>query len=344
MTETVGLHRLPGITFRQLGYFAAIAHAGTITQAARTMRVSESSLSHALSELERQLDAVLCVRRRSVGITLTPEGRTVLEYATELLGRASALEAEMGRASIELPTTLTVACVQELAAIVLPRILARVARMHPEIDVVTEIATESSIWSRLRSHRVDFAVGLDIDFPRAASSIVMVPLLARVVLPRGHALAAHRELGIDDLRGLPFVHTDSEPVLEVVRAHLGDGVPLPRVAARASTMEMARSLVASGVGFALEIGHRQLDAPEGTRGVEVRLLRTVNSESSRSAVLAWSPTRTPGRCDEVFLHAAREAWRPLDVASQRVRQVAVPARHTSLGEAPHTRTPLDDIA
>lgn len=68
------------MTIQQLQYFLEVYQTGSITQAARKLIVSQSSVSGALSALERELDCTLFLRGRR-GVTLTPHGMRVLEHA-----------------------------------------------------------------------------------------------------------------------------------------------------------------------------------------------------------------------------------------------------------------------
>jgi len=67
-------------TLAQLTYFAAVADAGSFTAAAKSLSVSQPTVSAAIGELEDAAGATLFLRSRT-GVQLTPAGR-------DLLGRA----------------------------------------------------------------------------------------------------------------------------------------------------------------------------------------------------------------------------------------------------------------
>ena len=75
----------PAFTLRQLAYFVAAADAGSMTGAGRTSHVSQSAVSLAVAELERELGTQLFIRHHASGLSLTPAGRRVLAGARELL-------------------------------------------------------------------------------------------------------------------------------------------------------------------------------------------------------------------------------------------------------------------
>ncbi|GAA5020037.1 hypothetical protein GCM10025734_73900 [Kitasatospora paranensis] len=68
---------------RHLAYFIAIVEAGSISEAARRMHLSQPSVSQALKELERELRTPLLERGRTP--TLTPAGRALVGPARRAL-------------------------------------------------------------------------------------------------------------------------------------------------------------------------------------------------------------------------------------------------------------------
>ena len=68
----------------QLRVFAAVADEGSFTGAARRLYISHSTVSRAVSTLERELGVTLVVRHNRVE-ELTPAGEVLLEEAERLL-------------------------------------------------------------------------------------------------------------------------------------------------------------------------------------------------------------------------------------------------------------------
>lgn len=74
----------PDIDLRQLGYFVAVAEAGTVSGAAARLGIAQPSLSEVLVRLERQL-AVQLVVRSTRGVQLTVAGATLAKLGREIL-------------------------------------------------------------------------------------------------------------------------------------------------------------------------------------------------------------------------------------------------------------------
>ena len=75
----------------QLRVFAALCETGGFSAAARRLYKSHSSVSRAVSALERELGVTLCERDRS-SFALTPAGERLYEGAKALLREAEELE------------------------------------------------------------------------------------------------------------------------------------------------------------------------------------------------------------------------------------------------------------
>ena len=85
---TGGLQQRPtgmqGVELRHLRYLVAVADAGTFTQAAERVLVTQSTLSQQIRRLEEMVGAPLLDRRRG-GVRLTDAGRVLLEESRTVL-------------------------------------------------------------------------------------------------------------------------------------------------------------------------------------------------------------------------------------------------------------------
>ena len=73
------------MTLQQLIYFREVARTCHFTRAAENLYVSQSSLSHAIQELESELSAPLFLRKNGKKISLTKYGECFLEYVERAL-------------------------------------------------------------------------------------------------------------------------------------------------------------------------------------------------------------------------------------------------------------------
>lgn len=79
------------MTLQQLKYVIEVADKGSITEAAKSLFISQPSLSAAIHELETET-ATKVFLRNSRGILITPEGAEFLGYARQVVQQAALIE------------------------------------------------------------------------------------------------------------------------------------------------------------------------------------------------------------------------------------------------------------
>ena len=90
------------MTLKQLEYVVMAAQTGNMTKAADKLFLSQPSLTHAINELETELN-IQIFHRRNKGITLTKEGEEFLGYARQILEQTSLLESKYKENSMRTP-------------------------------------------------------------------------------------------------------------------------------------------------------------------------------------------------------------------------------------------------
>jgi DNA-binding transcriptional LysR family regulator len=126
-----------------LRYFLTVAQTGSFTAAARRLGTNQTTVGRRIQAFELRLGAKL-FDRYSKGMSVTPVGRSVLEFATQIDGIAARIDRRFAGADFELAGSVRVACTEGLGAYWLTPRLVGFQREHPNltIDVVadTEIA------------------------------------------------------------------------------------------------------------------------------------------------------------------------------------------------------------
>jgi DNA-binding transcriptional LysR family regulator len=131
------------LELRHLRVFVALVEAGAHTRAARSLGISQSTVSETLSALERTLGTPL-FRKAGKGSMLTASGETLLPYARKILALSGELVTELAKVSTDVSATLVVAAVESLSAYVLPSRLAILRERWPRarVEVITGVCSE----------------------------------------------------------------------------------------------------------------------------------------------------------------------------------------------------------
>ncbi|MFE8602097.1 LysR family transcriptional regulator [Archangium violaceum] len=144
-----------GLDWEDLRVFVALARAGSLSAAARALRVSHATVGRRIAALEETLGRAL-FDRRADGYALTAEGAAVLEQAQGMDERALAILRRAGR-DTGLTGTVRLTATEAMAErFLIPR-LAPFRRRHPGIDL--EVLSDSRSLSLAR-READVAVRL----------------------------------------------------------------------------------------------------------------------------------------------------------------------------------------
>ena len=84
------------MTLQQLRYLIAISEHNSINAAAQSLYVSQSNLSTAIKELERELGITIFTRSNR-GVALTNDGTELLGYARQVIEQADMMEERYAR-------------------------------------------------------------------------------------------------------------------------------------------------------------------------------------------------------------------------------------------------------
>ncbi len=192
------------MTPHQLRTFLAVADAGSVSDAADGLTVTQSAVSASLAGLQREL-GVRLVERHGRGVRLTDEGVVYATYARRILGLfdEALIAARDGRRPERGHVRL--AAVPTAAEQVVPAYLATFRGSYPDAQVGLEVGSRDEIFRRLVDHEVDLAVagrppGSSSLVSRATADNELVLVAAPAVVPAGRGRA-----GLVRLAGVPWL-------------------------------------------------------------------------------------------------------------------------------------------
>ena len=151
------------MTLQQLRYLIAIAEYGSINAAAQNLYASQSNLSTAIKELEREL-GITVFTRSNRGVTLTNDGTELLGYARQVIEQADMLEARYAdKGSVHLRLAVST---QHYAFSVQAFVNVVEACESEEYEFVLREATTAEIVDDVRTFRSEVGILYTDDFNR----------------------------------------------------------------------------------------------------------------------------------------------------------------------------------
>jgi DNA-binding transcriptional LysR family regulator len=128
-----------GIQPADLGFFSALASAGSLSAAARELGISTPAVSKRLALMESRLGVSL-VNRTTRRMGLTPEGEVYLEHARRILGDIHDLGQMLGMAKSTPTGLLRVNATLGFGRMHVAPLISRFVRAHPQVEVQLQLS------------------------------------------------------------------------------------------------------------------------------------------------------------------------------------------------------------
>lgn len=134
-------HSINVIQPSELGFFAALAGAGSLTAAARDLGISTAAVSKRLAHMESRIGMPLITRStRRMG--LTPEGEVVLAHARRILGEIDDLQQLLTNAKERPSGLLRVNATLGFGRRHVAPVISEYCRLYPQTDVQLQLSAD----------------------------------------------------------------------------------------------------------------------------------------------------------------------------------------------------------
>ncbi|MCA9642821.1 MAG: LysR family transcriptional regulator [Polyangiaceae bacterium] len=239
------------MNLNQLRVFQAVADAGSVTRAARQLRVSQPAVSKQLKELELALGAAL-FDRVARGIELTQVGELALRHSRRIFAEEQSLEAELAALLGVASGRLSVGASTTIGNYLVPAVFGQFRRLHPGVELELEIANTEVIQNMVLDNRVD--IGLTEGF--VSSSALLVSVFSEdemvMVTAPGDPLLGRAPIEWKDLAEVALIcREQGSGTRAVIEAALDErGVQL-RPSMSLGSNEAIKQAVASGLGVSM---------------------------------------------------------------------------------------------
>ena len=290
------------MNLRQLQYFKTIAELEHYTRAAESLFVSQSSLSHAIQELESELKVKLFVREGR-NVRLTKYGKMFLPYVQKSLETLNTGVAKLNDYINPNTGTVVMAGFPSLASFA-PYMIVRYVSETNRVDVHLQFnqeATYTTLREQLLSGQVDLVFATEIDDPRVGAAYIGNHQLALLV-PAGHRLARQESVDLRELDGENFIAFDNNCQLRMQTDRVFQELGIhPNI-----TMETAQDMIIYGL-VAANHGVAITPYPLSGAPYNVKILPIANAVKPRKLYLQWNK--------EQYIPPAAEYFRDFVVRS-----------------------------
>jgi len=200
----MSMDRFKNITMQQMEAIMALVEEGSFSRAAKKMLLTQPALTKNIKNAEDCLGARLA-NRSSAGISLTPEGKILYDYARRMIrlrdeakGKILALSKESGGNIYLSASTIP-------ATYILPRALSDFNKTNSDIHIYIRTADSEEAMNMVMDNEVEMGIiGKNpLNKKLKAESLWKDRLV--VIFPRNHAWCKKKTITLAELLNEPFV-------------------------------------------------------------------------------------------------------------------------------------------
>jgi DNA-binding transcriptional LysR family regulator len=280
------------LSLRELEIFRHVMETGSVTGAARVLRVSQPAVSKMLQQAEQRLGFALFTRE---GKRLRPtvEAQILFPEAVNAFAAIDVVQRLAGDLREGNSGLLTLAVIPSLANSIVPIAVQRFRAERLSVGVVMHVVSAIEVMRLVEDRRAELGIILG---PVGGSDVQVIDLCTTelgCLLPTGHPLANRPELGPRDLTSVPLISAGSQwplgALLDVAFADANVGL---KISVEVPHATVAGALVRAGAGIAVLDGFGLMSAQRSELVVRAfrprmlsvaRLLRPRHRRTSRLA-------------------------------------------------------------
>lgn len=242
-----------GLELSDLRYFLTVKTSASLTAAARTLKITQPSLTAAMQRLEKHFGTTLLLRDHR-GVRLTVTGRALAHDAEEIFSVLDRVEQRVNGLEDAEGGRFVIGCNESLGAYFLPIFLRKFFTAHPAIDVSVQNSASASVRDAVVDREVDFGIVVN---PRPHPDLVFVELFEDAVDfftagdERGRSSAKSLDQAKARIEKGPLVHAARVVESQALIARLEQQGCVSARQIACGDFELVKSIALAGVGVAL---------------------------------------------------------------------------------------------
>ncbi len=146
---------MQNMNLQALEIFRTVAMEGSVSRAANRLGRVQSNISTRIKQLEEVVGKSL-FRRQNRGLTLTADGKLLLDYAERF--HLLSVETSEALGAGQPSGRFSIGAMESTAAARLPAILSRYHAQYPDVEVVLKTDTAGGLLNRLYKYEIDIAL------------------------------------------------------------------------------------------------------------------------------------------------------------------------------------------
>lgn len=259
-----------------------VAHHKSISKVAQANDLSQSGVSQALQEAEREIGAELFDRTRRP-LAITSAGKIVLEYCRDVLRRHDELLADLAHLKRTTTGTVRLAAIYSVGLTEMSQLEQQFVQQFPGAELQISYLRPERVWEAVAEDQADLGL---MSYAESSRDIVALPWreeeMVVAVAPQ-HPLAQHQKVTATALEGSTFIGFDDDlPIQSQIDRYFKEHKVKVDLTMHFDNLQMIKEAVAHHAGISImperfmqeDIDHGRmvalkLDPPELYRPVRI---------------------------------------------------------------------------
>ena len=270
-----------------LSLFVDVARTGSITRGAQQANLALAAASKRISDLEVHLGTALLYRHAS-GVTLTDAGNACFQHALGIIQDVDRMSGVMSDYASGMRGQVRIWANTSAITQFLPDDLHAFMHAHAGIRIDIEERNSGDVVAGVRENRTDIGIFAD---PTPAEGIAVFGYRKQklgLVVPKNHALAAHKRVSLSDVLDYDFVSlAEATSLTERLHAASSRLQKQLKLRGQVRSFDAVCRMVKAGIGVGVVPFLTQAEA----RSLGLHFLRVDDAWAERTLLLAVRDVR-----------------------------------------------------
>jgi DNA-binding transcriptional LysR family regulator len=296
------------LTLYKLEIFATVIQAGSFSQAAERMFLSQSAISQHIAELEAQLGTKL-FERGPRGVRLTASGKTLQVYTQQILALVNEAQAAVTDVSKLVDGQIKIGATPGINIYLLPGWTRTFYQRYPNLSVNVQTDVTPNVVESVLAQRLNLGIvegEIDAITYNTLGQHILETIDLYVIIGKGHRCWYRETAPADALDGQAFVaRQHGSQTRTWFESILAQHNIKPRIIAEFDNQESIKHAVATGMGITI------LPQYAVAREVEMGILRAIpidNVSLKRQLKLIWNKQQPFDAITRAFLKTLTEQF------------------------------------
>lgn len=289
---------------RILRYFLAVAREENITKAAKSLHISQPSLSVQLMELEQEIGKKLLIRGKRK-VTLTDEGVLLRKRAEEILSLVEKTERELTADDEIINGDIAIGSGESEAMNLIMQAAASLSKEYPDVHYHLYSGDADEIMERLDKGLLDFGILIDpVNQEKYDSISLKVSDTWGILMKRKDPLAGKPCITQEDIKALPLIVPKRKGIQKQLLNWLNSSMADLHIVADYNVIYHAALMVKNNFGYAIALD-KLIDTEEGGD----LCFKPFSPQISADMCLVWKRYQVFSKPAEKFIEQLRPMLR-----------------------------------